>query len=312
VRPRERCGFPAGKDRPRTGRHPVRKEGTRMSKVKVVVDSTADIPRDIAEELGITVVPLNVHFGDEVFLDWVEMSPPEFYEKLTTSPHHPRTSQPAPGDFAKVYEELTGDGSPVLSLHISAALSGTLQSAELGKAMVENKEARVEIIDTRGASMHFGLAAIRAGRAAKEGRSLEEVAALVRETMEKIKVVFAVDTLEYLVRNGRIGRAQGLIGSLLSIKPLLTLEDGLVAPLEKVRGAKKVLPRMVEIMTENLEPDRDTDCCIVHADCLERARELKEMVEKATRVREFIVTDLGPVIGTHAGPGTLGLVYYQP
>jgi len=282
-----------------------------MSKVRIVVDSTADIPHDLAKELDISVVPLNIHFGDRVHLDWVDLKPDEFYEMLRNDPEHPRTSQPSPGDFAKVYEELTADGSSVVSIHISSDLSGTLQSAELGKGMVGSD--RIEVIDSRGASMVFGALAVDAARLAKRGESLETVAAYVRERTGRVAVVFAVDTLEYLVRNGRIGKAQGLLGTLLSVKPLLTLEDGVVAPLEKVRGAKKVLPRMVELFGEMLEPDRPTRACIVHANSPDRADELRAMVKERYEVdEEFIVAELGPVIGTHAGPGTLGLIKYQP
>jgi len=282
-----------------------------MSKVKIVVDSTADIPHELAAELDIRVVPLNVHFGDRVFLDLVELSPGEFYKMLETDPEHPRTSQPSPGDFAKVYEELTKDGSSVVSIHISSDLSGTYQSAELGKAMVSSGE--IEVIDSRGASMVFGLLAIDAARAAKRDESFEKIVADVKDRISRVKVIFAVDTLEYLVRNGRIGKAQGLLGSLLSIKPLLTLEDGFVAPLEKVRGANKVMPRMVELFGETLDPDRPARACIIHANSPERAERLKVMLlEDYDLDEELIVTELGPVIGTHAGPGTLGLVKYQP
>jgi len=281
-----------------------------MSKVRIVVDSTADVPHAIAEELDIKVVPLNVHFGDQVYLDWVELKPDQFYHLLETSKDHPRTSQPSPGDFAKAYEELIKDGADVVSIHISANLSGTFQSATLGQSMLG--KGRVEVIDTKGASMVVGIIGIEAARAAKAGRSFEEVVARARDLVGKVKVVFAVDTLEYLARNGRIGRAQAFLGSLVSIKPLLTFdEDGFVAPLEKVRGERKVLPRMVELLGENIDPGKNTRCCIVHAKCPEKAEELKKLILASHKVEEFIVTDLGPVIGTHTGPGTVGLIYYQ-
>lgn len=282
-----------------------------MSKVKIVVDSTADIPHAMAAELDITVVPLNVHFGDRVFLDWVDLKPEQFYQTLETSKEHPRTSQPSPGDFAAVFEKLTQDGSAAVAIVISSNLSGTYQSAVLGQAMAEGR--RVEVVDSRAASMQCGFIALAAARAAKAGKSLDEVVAVARSLVGKTHVYFAVDTLEYLARNGRIGKAQALLGSLLSIKPLLKVDpEGFVAPLEKVRGERKVIPRLVELMAENLEPGKTTHVCVVHAKCPDKAEELKTAIVSAHRIDgELIVTDLGPVIGTHAGPGTVGLVYYQ-
>ncbi len=280
-----------------------------MAKVRIVTDSTADIPRSLVEELGITVVPLNVHFGEKTYLDFVELTSQNFYELLESSKDHPRTSQPSPGDFAKVYQDLTRDGSEVVSVHLSAELSGTYQSAVLGKDMVQG--GRIEVIDSRLASMAFGLPVVQAARAARDGKGFDEVVQLVRVLTGKMKVLFAVDTLEYLARNGRIGKAQALLGGLLSVKPILTLEDGLVSPYEKVRGEKKVIPRMVEIMAEMLEPGRPVHCSIVHANCPDRAEALRAAVTGVFKVQEFVMAGLGAVIGTHVGPGTLGLLCYQ-
>lgn len=280
-----------------------------MAKVKIVTDSTADIPRRLVEELDITVVPLNVHFGDKTYLDFVELTSENFYDLLESSQDHPRTSQPAPGDFAKVYEELTRDGSPVVSVHLSAELSGTYQSAVMARDMVEGR--RIEVVDSRLASMAFGLPVVEAARAAREGKGFEEVVGLVKDLLSRMKVIFAVDTLEYLARNGRIGKAQALLGGLLSVKPLLTLEGGFVAPYEKVRGEKKVIPRMVEIMGDMLEPGKPVKCAIVHANSHDRAETLKAEVERTFQVRETTVSGLGAVIGTHVGPGTLGLLCYN-
>ncbi len=282
-----------------------------MPKVKIVTDSTADIPRSYVEELGITVVPLNVHFGDKVYLDYVELTSSNFYDLLRKSPDHPRTSQPSPGDFAKVYEDLTRDGSAVVSVHISGELSGTYQSAVVARDLVKGQT--IEIVDSRLASMAIGLAVIAGARAARQGKSFDEVVALVRDVATKTGVIFAVDTLDYLARNGRIGRAQALLGSLLSIKPLLTLEGGIVTPLDKVRGDKKVIPRMVELMGEKLAASGQAPVCsIVHADCPDRAETLRATLEQACRPQETIMSTLGAVIGTHTGPGTMALLWYQP
>lgn len=282
-----------------------------MARVKVVTDSTADIPRGIVEQLGIIVVPLSVHFGEKVYLDYVELTSANFYDLLRKSPDHPRTSQPSPGDFATVFEEATKDGSSVVAVLVSAAMSGTCQSAFLARDMVKN--ATVEIIDSRAASMAIGLAVIEGARAAKAGKSQADVVAVVNDVLARTKVFFVVDTLEYLARNGRIGKAQALLGNLLSVKPVLTLEDGQVASFEKVRGEKKVIPRLVEIMGESLEPSRKpAKVAIAHADCLERAEELKAAIEKAHHPAEITMSGLGAVVGTHVGPGTQALMWFQP
>ncbi len=279
--------------------------------MKIVTDSAADIPRQLVEELGITVVPLTVHFGDKSYLDYVELNPSNFYDLLRSSPEHPRTSQPSPGDFKDVFEKLTADGSPVVAVLLSGELSGTYQSATLAREMLPDR--KIEVIDSRLASMCYGLAAVDAARAARDGRSFEEVAALGRKIVESIGVVFAVDTLEYLARNGRIGKATAFLGTMLSIKPLLTLQDGIVTPLEKVRGEKKVIPRMVEIMGERLDPEKPAArAAIVHADCLDRAEALRAAAEAAYHPAEIIVGGLGGIIGTHVGPGTIALMWYQP
>jgi len=282
-----------------------------LAKVKIVTDSTADIPRSLAEELGITIVPLNVHFGDKVYLDYIELTSSNFYDMLRSSPEHPRTSQPSPGDFAKIYEELTRDGSPVVSIHVSADMSGTYQSAVMAKDLV--KGGRIEVIDSRLTSMALGLPVVEAARAARGGMGVDEVVGLAKRIIAKTKVFFVVDTLEYLARNGRIGKAQALLGNLLSVKPILTLEDGLVTAYEKVRGDKKVIPRMVEIMGEMLESGKPpARCAIVHADCADKVEACKAAVEAAYHPTEIIIGGLGAVVGTHVGPGTMALVWYQP
>ncbi len=280
-----------------------------MSGVKIVVDSTADLPHNLAEEMGITVVPVNVHFGDEVYLDWTELTPLEFYDLLETSPHHPHTSPPGPERFAETYESLTADGSSVLSLHISSILGPTYANAVKGAAQV--KGGRIELLDTLLASMAFGMAAIRAGRMALDGLGLDEILAQVKDILAKTKVFFTVDTLDYLARNGRIGRAQALLGSILSIKPVLTLVDGVITPYEKVRGDKRVVPRMVEIVQDTMKSGPVTDWSVVHANCIDKANELVEAVKDGCGLDGGVICDLGSTVGTHVGPGTVGLATSQ-
>lgn len=287
-------------------------EGERLpQQVKVVVDSTADIPHNLAEELDITVVPLTVHFGDQSYRDWTELTPLEFYDLLETSPHHPYTSPPTPEEFATVYESLTADGSAVVSLHISAELSETYAAAKAAQAMLGDR-GRVEVIDSRVVSIAFGVPAIDVAAAARDGKSFEEVTGLARSLLAASagRAFFTVDTLEYLVRNGRIGRAQAILGTLLAVKPVLTFTDGLIAPYEKVRGDRKVVPRMIDIMRGLLGAGKPARTAIVHANALDRANELREAMREAFGVDDTLICDLGSVVGTHGGPGTLGMVFY--
>jgi len=281
-----------------------------MQGVKVVVDSTADIPHNLAEEFDITVVPLTVHFGESTYIDWTELTPLEFYDLLETSPHHPYTSPPTAAQFEAAYEQIIADGYAVVSIHISSELSETLRSAEAAKAKIGDR-GRIEVIDSRVVSVALGLPAIAAARAASEGKSFEEVVGVARSMIEatKGKAFFAVDTLDYLVRNGRIGRAQAILGTLLAVKPVLTLSGGVVSPYEKVRGDKRVIPRIVDIVGELVGPGGLTQVGIVHANCLDKATALKDAITGAFGAKDVLLCDLGAVVGTHAGPGTVGLVF---
>ncbi len=280
-----------------------------MSKVKVVVDSTSDIPRNVAEELDIAVVALAVHFGDKTYLDGVDLSTLEFYDLLESSPFFPHTSEPSPEAFAEVYAGLVSAGFSVLSLHISSAMSGTYRSAVAAKELIQG--GRIEVVDSGLVSMAYGLPAVAAARMAAEGRGLDEILARTVARFRGSRAFFAVDTLDYLQRNGRLGKAQAILGTLLSMKPILTFEDGEVAPYEKVRGEKKVIPRITEIMGEVLEPGKEVAWAVTHSNCLDRAIELKEMLEKSHGLSGGMVCDLGAVVGCHSGPGTVAVSFYQ-
>jgi len=284
------------------------REGIIVARIKIVTDSTADIPQAMARDLGLTVVPLTVFFGPESFLDGVELKPSEFYAKLVSSPHHPKTSQPSPADFAAVYNGLKSETDTIISIHLSSHLSGTYQSAVLAKGMVDGVD--VEVVDSKGASMSFGVTVIEAARAVRAGWSKDQVLTLVDRMVRNVGVYFCVDTLEYLRRNGRIGKASALLGSLLNIKPVLTLEDGIVAPFEKLRGQNRVIPRLVELMQQKMGPEKRIRVAVVHADARDQAEKLLEAVRGGFEVDEATISDIGPVIGTHTGPGTLAVIFY--
>lgn len=279
-----------------------------MAGVKIVTDSGADIPKPLAEELDIAVVPLTVHFGDEEFKDGVDLELSEFYRRLHAA-GQPRTTQPSPTDFEAVYRRLQADADAIVSVHLSSELSGTMQSASIAAAM-DGIDVPVHVVDSRSASLGIGMLAVEAARMAKAGASAEDIVQHLEAIVARQKVLFLVDTLEYLQRNGRIGRAQAFVGGLLNIKPLLTIDDGVVAPLERARGRAKARARLLELVTQGAQGQR-VKVAVMHADALEEAESLASELRSRLDVEELVVGQLGATIGTHAGPGTLGVVFYS-
>ncbi|HHT84778.1 MAG: DegV family protein [Bacillota bacterium] len=278
-----------------------------MAQVKIVTDSAQDFEPKFLESLGITVVPLNVHFGDESFKDGYELRGKAFYEKLVSSAHIARTSQPSPWDFELVFDRLSADGSAVLAITLSSALSGTYQSAIIARQALPDRQ--IEVIDSKCASGMYGVMAILAQEMSDEGKSLDEIAAFVNRMRDSAVTVFCVDTLDYLARNGRIGKAAHFLGTLLNMKPVLSLDkEGYVTAIERVRGKDKVIPRMVEIAKERLAGEEEVYLCISHADAPREAALLKERAQAGFSVTRFFETEIGAIIGTHTGPGTLALL----
>lgn len=274
--------------------------------VRLVTDSTADLPESLVRKYDITVVPLYVHFGEESLRDGVDIWASEFYYRLENSGVLPQTSQPSPGDFLEAYRPLVEAGEEVLSIHLSRALSGTCHSAELAADMVGG--AGVRVVDSGLASLGVGMVVLEAARRIEAGAGREEAAEAVRRASQRLVVYFVVETLEYLRKNGRIGRASEFLGSLLNIKPVLTLQDGVVAPVEKARGKGKALGRIFELLHERLG-DKAARFAVVHGDRPEEAASLAERVKREFNCVEPPFTGyVGPVIGCHAGPGLLGVV----
>ena len=275
------------------------------SKVAIVTDSTADLPAQLAKSRGITIVPLTLNFEGRSLLDGVDIRPSEFYRKLPNATTHPTTSQPAPGRFAEAYAELLNDHDAIVSIHISEKLSGTFASAVQGADMTDPK--RVHVIDSQLASMSLGLLTLAASEIVGQGATAEAVVAKVNDMREHVQTYFSVATLEFLRRGGRIGRASALLGSVLQVKPVLCIRDGLVTPLERVRTFDRALHRVVELARE---VDRGQGLCVIvgHADAeadAERvARELEPVAET------LMIQPLGPVVGAHAGPGVVGVGCY--
>ncbi|NPA30784.1 MAG: DegV family protein [Chloroflexi bacterium] len=279
-----------------------------MSKpVAVVTDSTATIPESLVRQYNITVVPLQVIWGTQTYLDGVDITPEEFYRRLRTAKELPTTSQPSAGAFAEVYQRLHDQGYDILAVLISSKLSGTIASAEQAKDMVP--EARVEIVDSLQVGMSLGFQAVAAARAAAEGADLMQAKAVAEQARDRSGVLLLVETLEYLHRGGRIGGASRLFGSMLNIKPILEVQNGRVEPVEKVRSRKKALKRLVALAVDRIGGRQPVRVAVLHADAEEEAQRLLDMLkEHVTPVEEYI-TPASPTVGVHVGPGTVGITY---
>ena len=271
--------------------------------VKVVTDSTADLPPALAKELGITVVPLNVHFGTEVYRDGVEIFPDEFYRRLVSSPRLPTTSQPTVGDFLRSYRELSQDTDEILSVHISAKLSGTMNSATQAREQFQG-DCRIEIMDSLQGSLGLGMAAIAAGRAAQRGAGLDEVVEDTRRAIPQVRFFGLLDTLKYLEKGGRIGKAQAFAGSLLQIKPILTTKDGEVHPLERARSRAKGIERLYQLAQEHMPVD---GLAVAYSTTPDDAQALAQRLKPLLPGGEVFVSQVGPVVGTYLGPGILAI-----
>jgi DegV family protein with EDD domain len=272
----------------------------------VVTDSTADIAPNLVDELGIHIVPLKVIFGEEEFVDGVTIQAPEFYRKLETSDVTPTTSQPSPGEFVSKYEEIGAGVDGIVSIHISSKLSGTFDSATRASEQLTGGGPEVRVVDGKSASMGTGLTVLAAARAARDGASLDEVAALAEDLVSRTHVLFLLDTLEYLKRGGRIGSASAFIGTLLKFHPLLGLIDGEVTPIARPRSKQKG----VTALLSRLEAAGGVEqAAIIVANDQATASDLATQVASLTGVSVPPSTTIGPVIGAHAGPGLVGVAY---
>ncbi|MGN6431550.1 MAG: DegV family protein [Gaiellaceae bacterium] len=274
----------------------------------IVVDSTADFPEAPKRFSNWRIVPLYVRFGDESFRDYVELGPEEFYARLRTSPVMPSTSQPTPRDFGAVYDELSGY-ERVYSLHIAGKLSGTVESARRAASEVGD---RIRVVDTETASAAVAMLGLAIQRRLERGTTDEEVEALVERHRRESELIFTLDTLDYLARGGRIGRAAAWAGELLNVKPILTIRAGEVIPLKRVRGNRRAFQEFVAAFESGSAEGPGLRVAIAHADAPERAEALQELVRRTRPDAQLdLVTMLGPVVGTHAGPGTVGLFWFD-
>ena len=280
-----------------------------LENTAIVLDSTADFPDAQVRFPNMRIVPLYVRFGEESFRDYVELDPHGFYERLRTAPELPTTSQPTPQDFLSVYHALAGY-ERIYSLHISAKLSGTFQSASL--AATEAGGDTIRLVDTESASVGIAMLALGIQELLARGTTDEEIEALAERHRREAGLLFTVDTLEFLAKGGRIGRARALAGSLLNVKPILTIEEGEVVPLTRVRGRQKALEEFRKRFDEATSDGPGLSLGFAHAEAAETVEQLREIVLAARPQAEVkLITSLGAVVGTHAGPGTVGFFWFQ-
>jgi len=272
--------------------------------VRIVTDSTADLTPEQQRAAGITVVPLNVHFGDEVFRDHVDLSTDEFFRRLKASPQLPRTSQPSVGAFEEAYRSLRQGGDEIVSVHLSSKVSGTYNSALMAAQSVG--EGKIDVVDSLSTSMALGFIALEGAKLARAGRDRQAVADCLRGLVPKARVICVVDTLTYLERGGRIGKARALLGSLLNVKPILQLKDGEVVPLGRARGRPQALNRLVELLERD---GKVSQLAIMHGAAQTDAEQLRERVASSYPGVDIQLTEIGAVLGTHTGPGVIGFTY---
>ena len=272
--------------------------------IKVVTDSTSDLPADVAESLGIEVVPLNVHFGSDVYKDRVNLMPDTFYDKLINVDVLPTTSQPSVGEFIDVYERLGSDADGIVSVHVSEKLSGTMNSARLASQQA-NADCPIEVVDTFQVSMGVGICAMEAAEVANSDGDMNQVILAARNAVTRSQCFFMLETLEFLQKGGRIGKAQALIGNLLKIRPMLILQEGEVHPLGRERTRRKGIAKLVDTVAE-LAPI--SGLAVMYSTGPDEAQTLAQNVSKfMIEGREPMMLQIGPVIGTYAGPDTLGI-----
>ncbi|MEA3351981.1 MAG: DegV family protein [Chloroflexota bacterium] len=278
-----------------------------MSKIAIVTDSTVHVTPEIIEQYGIHVIPLEVIWGQETFRDGIDMTPPEFYTRLQTTDIIPTTSQPSVAKFKTIFEKLDAKGFDILAILISSGISGTVDSAVQAKKMLP--EANIEVVDSLASIVETGFHIVAAARAADDGADLAKCKTIAENARERSGVFFAVDTLEFLHRGGRIGGGKRFLGTVLNIKPILTLNEGRIDAVEQVRTRAKAHTRLLELLDERTQGKRLSFVGVSHASAQSDAEALLKRAEERFDVGETMLSELSPVIGTHTGPGTVALAY---
>jgi DegV family protein with EDD domain len=278
-----------------------------MSKVAIVTDSTTNLPEEIAEKFGIQSAPANIIWSGEELQDGIDITPNEFYLRLNEAKEIPTTSQATPAAFKAIFDNLLAQGYEILTATISSKLSGMYSSAVQARNMLPH--AKIEVIDSLTGSMGLGWPLIKVAELAKGGAALETCKAYLEKALQNVGILLMVDTLEFLHRGGRIGSAQRFLGTALNFKPILEVTGGVFEGLERVRTRVKALSRLVELVVERINGREPVYLGVLHAKAPELAEELLQRVSEKVSIAQSIITDLGPAVGVHLGPGTVGVTF---
>ena len=280
-----------------------------MSKLAIVTDSTAYLPNELVEKHNLTITPLVVIWGEEVFEDGVDIQPSQFYTRLQTAKVMPSTSQATPAAMRAAFEKLIEQDYDVLGIFISSKLSGTIQSAIQAKDLMEKGAEKITVVDSETTAMALGFQVLAVSKAVADGASLDDALALAEKARKNTGVYFAVDTLEFLHRGGRIGSAQRFLGTALNMKPVLTVQNGVVEAVERIRTKRKAIDRVLELVTEQVQGKDNIHLATLNANATDEAKALLDRATQQLNPVETVFSDVSPVIGTHTGPGTVGLAY---
>ncbi len=276
--------------------------------IKVVTDSTADIPQELLDRYDIRLVPINIQFGTETYREGIDIDRPTFFRKLDEYPTMPTSSQPSPGQFVEVFRPLAEDGHSIISIHITSKHSGTYQSALLAKSMLP--EADIEVFDSLSISIGTGYQVLAAARAAEEGKSMKEIIHMLEGIRSRMSLYLTPATLKYLQKSGRVGKLAGALGALLNVKPIIKVEDGVLEAFQNVRTRSKALERIMELTTGAVGTTEPVKIGIPHAEVPDEAEALRKRVEGTFNVDEMLVVPLACSLTVHGGPGIIGIVAY--
>ncbi|QZY57340.1 DegV family protein [Crassaminicella profunda] len=280
-----------------------------MKPIKIMTTSLSDIPKELIEEYDITVLPLTIRFGDEEFKDREDLSAEEFFSKLRESDELPSTSQITPGIFMSEIKNVLENGYQVMIINGSSGVSGTHQSALMAKKELESED--ITVIDTLALSYTCGMIVVEAAKMAKEGKSKEEIIDRIEEMKGKADHIFSVQTLDYLKKGGRLSATKATIGKILNVKPILIIKNGKVELFDKVRGNKKIIPKMIQIAKERGLKHGTEYVCIAHGGNIEGLEKLKEEMMNVFEPKKIVITEIGCTIGTYTGPGLLAILYMR-
>jgi len=274
--------------------------------IRIVTDSTSDMPKELAEKYKIKIAPLRVNFGEESFLDGVELTNEEFYKRLGQSKELPTTSQVNPGEFVDIFNEILDAGDEIIGIFISTGLSGTYHSAEIARDMI--KSDKIHILDSKGVTAMTSLMSIEAAKMVQKGKNADQIMALLEKMIENMKTMFIIDTLEYLVKGGRLSKAQGTIGGLLNVKPIIRVMD-VIETVTKVRGRAKGIKYIMDWLYSQQFELSDKTVFVVNSNDQAFADKIKTCLLENFQVGQILEAQIGAVVGTHAGPGCGGIVF---